>query len=450
MLRPIDAIRIHYTQPGGITGHIMLLCMLLIFTTAHSKIRQRSYEGFWYNHHFFIIFYLALLCHGTGCFVRDSTDSYSPFEGGAFWEHCIGYQSFRWELFPLAIYLAERIYRFYRSRKGAKVLTILRHAPKLLEIRFEKEGMEYKAGQWIFVKFPDIMANQWHPFSMSSCPEDPYVSIHIQQLGDFTGTFADAFDTKADHYQLAPTTSTDVQELRLKQGQMFPRIRIDGPYSSLAEDIFKHEVSVMVGAGIGVTPWASILKSVWHLRNDPVKSAKSRLKRLEFIWVCKDISHYKWLHEQIAALEEQSRALGSESRWPILRSRVFITRQIGPLRLGEFDLHVMGSNSELGLTSKIPISPNVSSISDSSSASSSTVHFQAEMHYGRPEFLHELNVLAQELVDDEYLKDNGRLTMKIKANVYYCGPDAPGKALRDACLRVARKEVKFRFRKVQG
>lgn len=445
MLRPTNAVRIHFTQPGGITGHIMLLCMLLIFTTAHSRIRQRSYEVFWYNHHIFIIFYLALLCHGTGCFVRDSTYAYSPFAGSAFWKHCIGYQSFRWELVPLAIYLAERIYRLYRSRKGPKVLKILRHASKLLEIRFEKDGMEYKAGQWIFVKFPDIMANQWHPFSISSCPEDTYVSIHIQQLGDFTGTFADAFDTRKDHYQLTETKTTDVQELHLKQGQMFPRIRIDGPYSSLAEDILKHEVSVMVGAGIGVTPWASILKSVWHLRQHAEISAKSRLKRLEFIWVCKSVSQYKWLHEQIVALEGQSRALSSESRWPILRSRIFITRQTGPLRLGEIDLRVVGSGSDVDSVEKLPISPNISSISDTGSASSSAVNFQAEMQYGRPDFVRELSTLAQELIDDEYFQNEGKRTKRIKANVYYCGPDAPGKALRDACLRTSKKEVRFRF-----
>lgn len=39
-----------------------------------------------------------------------------------------------------------------------------------------------------------------------------------------------------------------------------PRVRIDGPYGAPAEDVFKSEVAVLVGAGIGVTPFASILK----------------------------------------------------------------------------------------------------------------------------------------------------------------------------------------------
>jgi NADPH oxidase len=42
-----------------------------------------------------------------------------------------------------------------------------------------------------------------------------------------------------------------------------PRIMIDGPYGSASEDVFKYEVVMLFGAGIGVTPFASILKSIW-------------------------------------------------------------------------------------------------------------------------------------------------------------------------------------------
>lgn len=45
--------------------------------------------------------------------------------------------------------------------------------------------------------------------------------------------------------------------------QVLPRVMVDGPFESASEDVFKFEVSVIVGAGIGVTPFASILKSIW-------------------------------------------------------------------------------------------------------------------------------------------------------------------------------------------
>lgn len=45
---------------------------------------------------------------------------------------------------------------------------------------------------------------------------------------------------------------------------------IDGPFGTASEDVFRYEVVMLVGAGIGVTPFASILKSVWykHIQNN--------------------------------------------------------------------------------------------------------------------------------------------------------------------------------------
>lgn len=43
-----------------------------------------------------------------------------------------------------------------------------------------------------------------------------------------------------------------------------PRMGVDGPFGTASEDVFDYEVSMLVGAGIGVTPFASILKSIWY------------------------------------------------------------------------------------------------------------------------------------------------------------------------------------------
>ena len=126
-VRPETAVQIHYTQPGGITGHIMLLCMLLMYTTAHHRIRQQSFETFWYTHHLFIPFLLGMYTHATGCFVRDSTNPYSPFAGAPFWNHCIGYEGWRWELFGGGFYLIERLYREIRSRRETAITRVVRH-----------------------------------------------------------------------------------------------------------------------------------------------------------------------------------------------------------------------------------------------------------------------------------------------------------------------------------
>lgn len=126
-MRPEAAVQIHYTQAGGITGHIMLLCMLLIYTTSHTRIRQQSFEAFWYTHHLFVPFLLAMYTHATGCFVRDTDKPYHPFTGSAFWNHCVGYEGWRWELVGGALYLLERILREVRARRETEILKIVRH-----------------------------------------------------------------------------------------------------------------------------------------------------------------------------------------------------------------------------------------------------------------------------------------------------------------------------------
>lgn len=60
-------------------------------------------------------------------------------------------------------------------------------------------------------------------------------------------------------------------------------VYIDGPFGSASEDVFNFECSVLVGAGIGVTPFASILKSIWYRANYPQK--KTRLSKVYFFWI---------------------------------------------------------------------------------------------------------------------------------------------------------------------
>ena len=125
-MRPQTPVEMHYTEVAGITGHIMLLCMLLIYTSAHAKIRQQSFETFWYTHHLFIPFFISIYSHAAGCFVRDTPQPYSPFDHN-FCTHCLGYQAWRWELLGGSIYMFERIYREIRAARETHITKVVRH-----------------------------------------------------------------------------------------------------------------------------------------------------------------------------------------------------------------------------------------------------------------------------------------------------------------------------------
>jgi NADPH oxidase len=78
-------------------------------------------------HHLFIPFFLALYTHTVGCFVRDTANGFSPFAGDQYWEHCIGYLGWRWELWTGGFYLIERLYREIRAMRETKITRVIRH-----------------------------------------------------------------------------------------------------------------------------------------------------------------------------------------------------------------------------------------------------------------------------------------------------------------------------------
>ena len=96
-----------------------------------------------------------------------------------------------------------------------------------------------------------------------SAPEEDYVSIHIRVVGDFTREFAKAlgcdFDKKSGEKGEKGAAGGRVvgTEVNPTVNRVLPRIMVDGPFGSASEDFLKYETVLLVGAGIGVTPFAS-------------------------------------------------------------------------------------------------------------------------------------------------------------------------------------------------
>ncbi|RAH47193.1 putative NADPH oxidase (NoxA) [Aspergillus brunneoviolaceus CBS 621.78] len=419
-LRPVTAVQIHFTEAGGITGHVMLLCMMLMYTTAHQRIRQQSFETFWYTHHLFVPFYLALYTHATGCFVRDTTDPISPFAGKRFWNHCLGYEGWRWELVGGALYFCERLYREIRSRRDTVITKVIRHPYDAMEIQFRKPSMKYKAGQWLFIQVPEVSSNQWHPFTITSCPFDPYISVHVRQVGDFTRALGDALGCgPAQARDLEGLDPLGMYEVALQNGQKMPKLRVDGPYGAPAEDVFENEIAVLIGTGIGVTPWASILKSIWHLRARP--NPPRRLRRVEFIWVCKDTSSFEWFQALLSSLESQSASTAAyEGSVEFLRIHTYLTQRLDDDTAANIYLNSVGQDLD-------PLT-----------------ELRSRTNFGRPDFKRLFSAMRDGLQDQSYMSglyDN----TPTQVGVYFCGPNAAARQIREAALSTSTKDIKFKF-----
>jgi NADPH oxidase len=154
------------------------------------------------------------------------------------------------------------------------------HPSNTLELRFEKSSLRYKPGQYIFINFPEISQFQWHPFTLTSAPEDGYISVHIRLVGDWTKAVAKRLGAvPSQQYGL---TKGDLEDQKPFSNARLPRLCVDGPFGAPAQDYFQKEVAVLVAGGIGVTPFASLLKSMWYKF---YRKAPMRLKKVYFIWV---------------------------------------------------------------------------------------------------------------------------------------------------------------------
>ncbi|KAL0951290.1 hypothetical protein HGRIS_008001 [Hohenbuehelia grisea] len=428
-VRKQSALDIHYTQPGGITGHFMLLIMLLMYTTAHHKVRAQCFEAFWYTHHLAFFFMLGLYTHATGCFVRDSVDpDYIPSFPFYSTEHCLGYLSWRFIIWPGILYFGERMWREYRSRRATRLSKVLVHPSGAMELRIIKPSFKYTAGQWLFIMVPEISGWQWHPFTITSAPEDPYVSIHIRQVGDWTRGLGERLGV-GPQVVAAMTQSAmkgiekdekgdgsrgDFVELDSGAGAItLPAVRLDGPYGAPAEDVFDNQVAVLIGAGIGVTPFASILKHIWYRQK---RGNVGSLKRVEFFWVCRDAPSFGWFQSLLQEVE----AVQADPNF--LRINVYLTQKIDENMLWNIAVNDAGAEYD-------PLTL-----------------LRSRTMFGRPDWNSIFAQMRQAIEAGQYIP-GATSQLKTKVGTYFCGPSVLAKAIKDATTKNSGASVQFSFAK---
>lgn len=382
----LKSFDLHYKTWGGTTGHLMLLLMMLMYTSAAQRVRNQCFEAFWYTHHLGLIFIWLLMMHGYGCFVKSRFDL------------CKGYMTWRFVVVGYFLYLIERLLREYRARQETYITKVVCHPAATIEIQFKMPSFNYISGQYLFMNVPEVSPYEWHPFTITSSPYEDFVSIHIRQVGDFTHALGRRLGCTSNGLQ-----TNDI---------LLPRLRIDGPFGAPTEDVFKHEIAVLVGTGIGVTPFASILKTIFYKAQ---RNEISQLRRVEFFWICRDKQSFEWFQDLLKELEES----------PVFRSFLRI------------HIYLTGNLSETEMENIV--------INDGSEVFDPVTELRSKSHYGRPNFVHIFSQMRAAIADGAYIP--GINTSKVSVGVFYCGPNAFAKVLRDATGQVTSSDVEFKFSK---
>uniref|UniRef100_A0A0E0ESK7 FAD-binding FR-type domain-containing protein n=1 Tax=Oryza meridionalis TaxID=40149 RepID=A0A0E0ESK7_9ORYZ len=245
----------------GITGVAMVVLMIVSFTLATHPFRKgekggsgggaaatvlptvarlpspfnrlAGFNAFWYSHHLLGIVYALLIAHGYFLFLVRR------------W-----YLKTTWMYIsvPLMLYVGERMLRALRSNAYAvKILKVCLLPGNVLTITMSKPyGFRYRSGQ--------------HPFSITSAPGDDYLSVHIRTNGDWTQELKRIF--VENYFSPHLNRRASFSELGAAEPRSLPRLLVDGPYGAPAQDFRNYDVLLLVGLGIGATPFISILRDL--------------------------------------------------------------------------------------------------------------------------------------------------------------------------------------------
>ena len=230
---------------AGLTGHILSLLMVLIYASAHERVKRLQFETFFAFHHLLIFWFALLLAHGP--------------------------VFYRWATAPLALYALERLHRqFFR---GGKKVALLRFRlfgdvkrPAVFALEFEnarsmaERNLLYMEGQYLYLNCPHVSTWEWHPFTISSAPDDEVLTVNIRVMPDaasWTSKVCRYLQKLNPHDQPSVVLSRRDQatgaladgKVRGPDGKIL--FRIDGLFGAPAQHFFNYRVAMLVGAGSG-------------------------------------------------------------------------------------------------------------------------------------------------------------------------------------------------------
>eukprot|EP00268_Persea_americana_P027892 TRINITY_DN27146_c0_g1_i1.p1 TRINITY_DN27146_c0_g1~~TRINITY_DN27146_c0_g1_i1.p1 ORF type:complete len:553 (-),score=85.28 TRINITY_DN27146_c0_g1_i1:1114-2772(-) len=431
--RYIDLVR----GVEGVTGILMVVCMAVAFTLATRWFRRSlvklpkpfdrltGFNAFWYSHHLFVIVYVLLVLHGVFLYLVHK------------W-----YLKTTWMylMVPVLLYAGERTLRAFRSGYySVRLLKVAIYPGNVLTLQMSKPvTFRYKSGQYMFVQCPAVSPFEWHPFSITSAPGDNYLSIHIRQLGDWTQELKRVFSEACEPPVAGKSGLLRADETTKKS---LPKLLIDGPYGAPAQDYRKYDVLLLVGLGIGATPFISILKD---LLNNIIKMEEQMDSNSSFSGAT-DIS--------IGTSDSSSVNTVSPKRKKALKTTnayfYWVTRE-----QGSFDWFkgVMNEVADLDNRDIIEMHNYLTSVYEEGDARSALITMVQALNHAK----NGVDIVSGTRVRTHFARPNwkkvfSRLCSKhqnAKIGVFYCGAPVLAKELNKLCYEYNQKgSTKFEFHK---
>ncbi|KAL4701712.1 hypothetical protein H8959_015716, partial [Pygathrix nigripes] len=330
------------------TGVALLLLLLLMFICSSSCIRRGGhFEVFYWTHLSYLLVWLLLIFHGPN-----------------FW---------KWLLVPGILFFLEKAIGLAVSHMAAVCIMEVNLLPsKVTHLLIKRPPFfHYRPGDYLYLNIPTIARYEWHPFTISSAPEQKdTIWLHIRSQGQWTNRLYESFKVSDPLDCGSKRLSRSVtmrKSQRLSKGSkillenhQFCNIKcyIDGPYGTPTRRIFASEHAVLIGAGIGITPFASILQSIMYRHQKRKHTCPNcqhswiegvqdnmKLQKVDFIWINRDQRSFEWFVSLLTKLEMDQAQETQHDRF--LELHMYMTSA-----LGKNDMKAIGLQMALDLLAK--------------------------------------------------------------------------------------------------
>ncbi|KAM9070854.1 NADPH oxidase 5-like [Sarcophilus harrisii] len=415
------------TRPGigwvhgtaSLTGIVLQLLILIMLVCSCPFVRRSGhFEVFYWTHLSYILIWVLLIIHGP-----------------SFW---------KWLLVPGLLFFLEKGVGLVLSHMAAlSIVEANLLSSKVTHLVIKRPSFfSYKPGDYVYLNIPAIAKYEWHPFTISSAPEqEDTIWLHVRSQGQWTNRLYDYFKASDP---ICFGTKRLTQNLKLRKSQRMPQqsrssnvskgrrsinsppsllslqCYLDGPYGTPTRRIFASEHAVLIGAGIGITPFASILQSIMYRyqkrkQNCPnchyswyedVKNDEMKLKKVDFIWINRDQRSFEWFVSLLTKLEMDQ--VKEEPGGHFLELHMYMTSA-----LGKNDMKAIGLQMALDLLAKKENKDSITGL-------------KTRTQPGRPDW----NKVFQKLAAEN----------KGKVQVFFCGSPALAKVLKSHC-----ELLNFRF-----
>ncbi|NWS87624.1 DUOX2 oxidase, partial [Toxostoma redivivum] len=352
----------------GMTGVLLLVVLAVMYVFATHHFRRISFRGFWITHHLYVLLYVLVIIHG----------SYALIQQPRFYIYFI---------IPALIYSADKLRSLSRKKVEINVVKAELLPSGVTHLQFQRpQDFDYKSGQWVRIACMALGTTEYHPFTLTSAPHDDTLSLHIRAVGPWTTRLRELYSPR--NLALLGT---------------LPKLYLDGPFGEGHQEWNKFEVSVLVGGGIGVTPFASILKDLVFKSSI---NSKLMCKKIYFIWVTRTQRQFEWLTDIIREVEESDKN-------DLVSVHIYITQLAEKFDLRTTMLYICERHFQKVLNKSL------------------FTGLRSITHFGRPPFILFFNSLQE--VHPEVQK----------IGVFSCGPPGMTKSVEHACRQMNKKDQTY-------